>query len=78
MTADRLDIHYRAGKVRRIEVVVGSRRDDGQYQVCLIDTYEGISEIGEPFIGKGALRRSSVFSESVLAALVCADITWTR
>lgn len=78
MDQDRLEIRYQAGKVRGIEVVVIGRPGSNECQVQLLGTFEGISDIGEPFVGKNAMRIASVFSESVLAALECADITWMR
>lgn len=78
MTGDRIDIRYVAGKVRGIEVVVTSRPGSEHCQVQLHGTFEGISDIGEPFVGRNALRMASVFSESVFAALECADTSWSR
>ncbi len=80
MPNDKGHIRYEAGTVGGITVTVIEHLPSrpGQYQVELLDTYCGTSEIGEPFIGKGALRRASVFSESILSALECADITWSR
>ncbi len=78
MDEDRWDIKYEAGKVRGIEVAVCARPGSVEYQVKLLGTCEGVSEIGEPFIGPNALRQASVFSESIKAAMECAEITWVR
>lgn len=78
MTDDRWEIKYEAGKVRSIEVAVSSRPGSTECHVQLLGTFEGVSEIGQPFVGPNALREASVFSESIRAALECADITWMR
>ena len=72
------EIRYQSGTVRKIDVVVCAHPGSEEYHVHLLGTFEGVSEIGEPFVGENAKRKAAVFSESVLAALECADITWSR
>ncbi|GGB00680.1 hypothetical protein GCM10011491_31090 [Brucella endophytica] len=78
MSDDVWEMRYRAGKVRGIEVAVCARPRSEEYHVQLLGTFEGISDIGEPFIGRNAKRLASVFAESILASLECADITWSK
>jgi hypothetical protein len=76
--AEKHHIRHQAGKVNGIEVIVveSLSSQPGQFQVQLLDTFEGLSEIGMPFVGKGALRSASLFANSIHAALKVADLTW--
>lgn len=76
MVEERLRIEYEAGEVNGIEVVVVTKVGSPECLVQLHGTFEGVSDIGEPFVGEGAKRKAAVFAESIYAALVCADITW--
>lgn len=60
------NILHEAGVVRGVKVAVCAKPGSAEYYVQLLDSFEDISDIGETFVGKGALRR----------ALECADITW--
>lgn len=65
------------GGVNGVTVAVVTPANDGrEFEVHLLDTFEGVTRVGGSFVGNGAERNAIIFAESVYAALSAAHTTW--
>lgn len=65
------------GAVGGILIAVVTPENDGrEFEVHLLDTFEGFTRVGGSFIGNGAERNAIIFAENVQAALSAAWATW--
>lgn len=65
------------GSVNGVVVAVVTPENDGrEFEVHLLDTFEGVTRIGGSFVGAGAERNAVIFAEAVYSALSAARTTW--
>lgn len=67
-------IVHEAGVVDGITVAVVTS-DNKEFAVQMLDTIEGVSDVGQPFVGKGAKADAVVTSNIVYSALEMASMT---
>lgn len=65
-----------AGRVRNIDVMVCQKEGEDQFEVILFNSFEGLTEIGQPFVGKNALREATILANLIFSAVETASITW--
>jgi hypothetical protein len=70
-------IVHKAGEICGIHVVVTSPEGRPDlFQVEMLNTYDGMAEVGEQFVGAPKKAQAVITSEIILSALDTASVTW--